>query len=173
MTNAAEFSPFRGRDHDIGYLHLRSLAKTVGAFIENIDRQDEDVKTEPMHDHELELWLGIDSITFRHPESKRRDDDYVACVQYGATIMDVANAAKKEPWAILTLLLIEFKESWSGYSHEFAELLFQVKGRLSSSIAEEALRRLSREDEAIENERMQLAELDEEPPIDQKEEIPF
>ena len=87
--------------------------------------------------------------------------------------MDVANAARKEPWAILTLLLLEFKEAWSNYSHEFVDLLFQVKGRLSDSIAEEALHRLAPKDEDIEKECMQLDELDEEPPVDQTEEIPF
>lgn len=173
MTDTAEFSPFRGQDHDIGYLHFRSLAKTVEAFTRNIERQDKRLKTEPMHDHELELWLGVDSLAFRHSESKWRDDAYVVPVQYGVTIMDVANAARKEPWAILTLLLLEFKEAWSNYSHEFVELLLQVKGRLSDSIAEEALRRLAPKDEGVENECMQLDELDEEPPVDQTEEIPF
>lgn len=173
MTDTAEFSPFHDRDHDIGYLHFRSLAKAVEAFTRSIDRQGKRLKSEPMHDHELELRLGVDSLAFHHAESKWRDDAYVAPVQYGATIVDVANAARREPWAILALLLIEFKESWSGDSYEVAELLFEVKKRLSDSITEEALRRLAPEVEDIAEECTQLDELDGEPPVNQAEEIPF
>ena len=173
MTNALEFRPIFRDDDDPAYLHFRKLAEYIEGFVENIDRQDEDLKTAPMYDHDLELRIGTNYLNFAHPMSERDDDEYAACVQYGATIMDVASSARKEPWALLALLLSAFNESWSGHSLDSYDLLWQVRDHFSASIAREALRRLSREEEAKENERKRLADPDEQAPIDPERDIPF
>lgn len=165
MTNALEFHNRVGYKDDIGRRHFRYLARIVEEFIENIGKQDESLKTQPIAECDFEICLGLNYIDFRHRESKRRDDDYCASIQYGATIMDVASSARKEPWAALTLLLIAFRETWHGdYRHDLTDLVYQVKDLFSASVAKEALRRLSGAEEAEERKRRLLAEDGEETP---------
>lgn len=166
MSNVLEF-PVRPRHDDTpGNIHFRDLASTVERFIKRAGIQDDDVKTNPFDDYDLSLRLGVDLIDFCDPLwYDPEDDEYFVSNPYGATIMDVANSARKEPWAMLAMLLLEFRALGSSHrSGDLGALIHQVVDRFSSSIAEEALRRLSSTEEAVERERQRLADFGEQTP---------